>query len=126
MIVGHPVTNLADEAWFNTWFAAASIEALIVAYADKRAGQKLEAMADRFASWESRYPPDPRTDREGVWSVKTLAAVRKRAGILEARVCWLAGVAPEDVRRLEWTSAAIREARPHPAKSAGPALAGRP
>jgi len=56
-IIGHPVTRLADGPWFDRWFAAASIEALVVAYADKRAGQKVEPMAERFASWERRYRP---------------------------------------------------------------------
>lgn len=62
-IIGHPVTRLADGPWFDRWFAAASIEALVVAYADKRAGQKVEPMAERFASWERRYPPDVRAGK---------------------------------------------------------------
>jgi hypothetical protein len=111
-IVGHPVTLLADGAWFDRWYAAASPEALVVAYADKRAGQKLEPMAARFASWERRYPPDARaTKARGTWSADTLAAVRRRAEELEARVCALADVAPTDVRRLEWTTRAMRLAR---------------
>ena len=44
-IVGHPVTRLADASWFGRWIADASPEALIVAYADKRAGQRFEPMA---------------------------------------------------------------------------------
>jgi hypothetical protein len=112
VIVGHPVTLLADRAWFDRWFAAASPEALMVAYADKRAGQKLESMAERFASWERRYPPDVRaTKARGTWSAETLAAVRQRAEELEARVCAFADVAPTDVRRLEWTTRAMRLAR---------------
>jgi hypothetical protein len=111
-IVGHPVTRLADGAWFDRWFAGASPEALVVAYADKRAGQKLESMAERFASWEGRYAPEERARRaRGVWSAQTLAAVRARAEVLEARVCALAGVAPADVRRLAWTGRALRLAR---------------
>jgi hypothetical protein len=111
-IVGHPVTRLADGAWFDRWFAGASPEALVVAYADKRAGQKLESMAERFASWEGRYAPEERARRaRGVWSAQTLAAVQARAEVLEARVCALAGVAPADVRRLAWTGRALRLAR---------------
>ena len=111
-IVGHPVTRLADGAWFDRWFAGASPEALVVAYADKRAGQKLESMAERFASWERRYPPEERARRaRGVWSAETLTAVRRRADRLEARVCEIAGVAPADLRRLAWTGRALRFAR---------------
>jgi hypothetical protein len=111
-IIGHPVTRLADGPWFDRWFAAASIEALVVAYADKRAGQKVEPMAERFASWERRYPPDVRAGKaRGSWRPETLAAVRQRAEALETRVCRLVGVAPADVRRLEWTGRALRLAR---------------
>jgi len=56
VIEGHPVTRLADAGWFDRWIDEAPPEALIVAYADKRAGQRLEPMTDRFASWERRYP----------------------------------------------------------------------
>lgn len=112
VIVGHPVTRLVDGGWFEEWLATASPEALVVAYADKRAGQRLETMAARFASWERRYPPQARAGRpRDSWSEETLAAVQHRAEVLEAHVCELAGVAPEDVRRLRWTAHAIRDAR---------------
>ena len=38
------------------WAAFASREERIVAYADRRAGQRLESMDARFASWRRRYP----------------------------------------------------------------------
>jgi len=111
-IVGHPVTSLADAAWFDEWLAVASPEALIVAYADKRAGQRLESMTCRFASWKRRYPPVERAVRpRGSWSPETMAAVFRRAETLEARVCALANVTPSDVRRLEWTGRALAAAR---------------
>jgi hypothetical protein len=111
-IVGHPVTRLADAAWFEEWLAAASPEALIVSYADKRAGQQLKSMTERFASWERRYPTGIRaTLVRGSWPPDIMGAVRARAEVLEARVCALAGVAPSDVRRLPWTGRAIRLAR---------------
>lgn len=111
-IVGHPVTRLADGDWFDRWLAGASPEALIVAYADKRAGQRLESMAARFASWERRYPPEERAQRaRGSWSAETLAAVRHRADTIEERVCALADVTPQDVRRLRWTGPAIEACR---------------
>ncbi len=118
-IVGHPVTRLADATRFEEWLAAASPEALIVAYADKRAGQRRESMADRFASWKRRYPPIDRADRpRGTWSPETLAAVLRRAETLEAVVCKLAGIAPADVRRLEWTGRALAATRATPRAAA--------
>jgi hypothetical protein len=121
-VVGHPVTRLADATWFEEWLAAPSPEALIVAYADKRAGQLLESMADRFASWKRRYPPTDRADRpRGTWSPETLAAVFRRAETLEAVVCKLAGIAPSDVRRLGWTARAFAAARAEAVGASAPA-----
>ena len=112
VIVGHPVTRLADGQWFDGWLATASPEALIVAYADKRAGQRLESMAARFASWERRYPPEERARRaRDNWSAETLAAVRHRAETIEERACALADISPKDVRRLRWTGPAIEACR---------------
>jgi hypothetical protein len=111
-IVGHPVTHLADAVWFAQWLASASPEALIVSYADKRAGQRLESMAQRFASWERRYPSAERAEHaRGTWDAQTLENVRLRAGEIELRTCELASVAPGEVRRLDWTGRAIRAAR---------------
>ena len=111
-IAGHPVTRLADAAWFDSWIDAASPEELIVAYADKRAGQSLEPMAARFESWERRYPPAERAARvRGSWTAATLADIRARAEELERRVCRLADVEPAQVRRLAWTARAIAAAR---------------
>jgi hypothetical protein len=111
-IVDHPVTLLADGTWFETWLAAASPEALIVSYADKRAGQRLESMAQRFVSWERRYPSAVRAARpRGSWTADTLEQVWRRAEELESRVCELAAVKPAEVRRLEWTGRALAAAR---------------
>ena len=111
-IVGHPVTRLAGAAWFTRWIASASPEALIVSYADKRAGQRIESMAERFASWQRRYPPAERAERaRGTWDAQTLEDVRLRAAQIESRACELASVTPGDVRRLEWTGRAIAAAR---------------
>jgi HD superfamily phosphodiesterase len=101
-VAAHPVTRLVDNERYRAWAAAASQEERIVAYADKRAGQRLEPMAERFASWQRRYP--------GGWSSVEAAAVRRRADYLESDVCRAAGVAPSEVRRLRWTGAAIRAA----------------
>ena len=110
-IAGHPVTRLEDGAWFESWLATAAPETLIVAYADKRAGQRLETMADRFGSWERRYPPGGRAGRpRGGWNRDMVAAVWRRSERLELRVCEMADVAPDEVRRLAWTGRAIRAA----------------
>jgi putative nucleotidyltransferase with HDIG domain len=102
-VANHPVTRLADDARYRTWAAFASREERIVAYADKRAGQRLVSMEARFASWSKRYPRG--------WDEATAAKVRARATRLEADVCRAAGVRPDEVRRLAWTGPALRRAR---------------
>jgi hypothetical protein len=108
VVAGHPVTRLADADWYAAWLRDASPEALIVSYSDKRAGQRLEPMAGRFASWDRRYPPAERAGRtRGGWSIETAELVRRRSEEIERRVCRLAGVSPQDVGRLRWTGRAI-------------------
>ena len=101
-IVAHPLTRLLD-AEADAWLASASVEELIVAYADKRAGQRLGSLDMRFAGWRHRYPDS--------WSADDDARARTRAGMLETTVCAHAGVAPAAVRRLRWTGRALRAAR---------------
>ena len=101
-VAAHPVTRLLD-AGADAWLASASTEELLVAYADKRAGQRLESRDARFAGWRRRYP-------EG-WSADDHARARARADVLEATVCARAGIAPAAVRRLRWTGRALRAAR---------------
>jgi putative nucleotidyltransferase with HDIG domain len=98
----HPVTHLLDGAWFETWLSSAPAADRIVAYADKRASQRLVSLDARFASWSRRYPD--------TWEDTTVAAVRAAAERLEADVCGMAGLAPADVRRLPWTAPAIAAA----------------
>jgi hypothetical protein len=99
----HPVTRLADPG-YEAWVASASLEALIVAYADKRAGQRLGPMAERFASWNKRYAAGSR------WGDHEAALIEVRAAELERVVCAAAGVDPADVRRLRWSRRALRAA----------------
>jgi HD superfamily phosphodiesterase len=113
---GHPVTRLFDGERYQRWAAFASREERIVAYADKRAGQRLESMDARFASWRRRYPRIETGRRGRGWADAETQAVRARADRLERDVCAAAGVSPADVRRLRWTGAALREAR---ARAAG-------
>jgi hypothetical protein len=102
-VAAHPVTRLLDGDGYRRWAAFASREERIVAYADKRAGQRLETMDARFGSWRRRYP--------AAWTDADLRAVRTRADRLEADVCRAAGVVPAEVARLAWTGAALRSAR---------------
>lgn len=129
----HPVTRLADPA-YEAWSRTASLEARIVAYADKRAGQRLEPMDERFASWRRRYPSGPgeqitrgsaapsataaasaaagtatRPPTGSGWDDEAAALVETRARELERDVCAAAAVSPADVRRLSWSRRALRE-----------------
>lgn len=99
-VAAHPVTRLLEPATAERLLGDAPLETLIVAYADKRAGQRLESMDARFASWHRRYPD--------TWTPAELARVRSYADRLEGRVCDAAGVLPGDVRRLAWTGPALR------------------
>ena len=112
----HPVTRLADDEDAARLFAA-PLEARIVAYADKRAGQRLQSMDDRFASWRRRYPRGPPIPRPARVPAEARLGPRdwrsasyERALDLEREVCAAAGVAPAQVDRLRWGRRAMREA----------------
>jgi HD superfamily phosphodiesterase len=119
-VASHPVTRLLDGESHQRWAAFATREERIVAYADKRAGQRLETMDARFESWRRRYAdpaPHGRRGPDGRQAARDDDAwriVRARADRLEADVCRAAGVAPGDVRRLAWTGDALRAARGRP------------
>jgi hypothetical protein len=98
----HTITRTLDGAWFERWLRKSRPEDRIVAYADRRARQRLVSLDDRFATWRRRHA--------GSWDDATEVDVRRRAGRLEAVVCEAAGVRPEGVRRLRWTAAAFRAA----------------
>ncbi|HEY3335462.1 MAG TPA: HD domain-containing protein [Candidatus Limnocylindrales bacterium] len=111
----HPVTRLTQPDG-AAWTKAASPEARIVAYADKRAGQRLESMDARFSSWRRRYPDGPADPVPGDagtapmgrgWDDGLAGLVEARARDLEQRVCRDARVAPGDVRRLRWSRRAL-------------------
>lgn len=113
-VAAHPVTRLLDAGAAERWLASAPLEERVLAYADKRAGQRLEPMAARFASWQRRYPGGPGSPGEGGWEDTVATAVRERADRLEADVCAAAGVMPREVRRLRWTGRALRVALARP------------
>jgi HD superfamily phosphodiesterase len=95
----HPVTILDDAATSGHLLEEASLEAKIVAYADKRARQRVVSMDDRFDHWQRSHPNG--------WDAATLATIRARAADLERQVCAAAGCEPAEVRRLRWTAPAI-------------------
>jgi putative nucleotidyltransferase with HDIG domain len=93
----HPVTRLTDDAVYHDWWAGASMEARIVAYADKRGLRRLVPMATRFGEWAQRYRDGGQ--RQGIG--------RQRAEALERQVCTAARLAPTHVRRLRWVARAM-------------------
>jgi hypothetical protein len=105
-VASHPVTLLAAPGAAGSLLAAPD-EVRIVAYADKRAGQRLEPMEARFASWAGRYPVAP----GDASAAERQARMREGAAALEEAVCGRAGVRPADVRRLGWTGRALAAAR---------------
>jgi hypothetical protein len=108
-VAAHPVTRLRDGEGHRRWAAFATREERVVAYADKRAGQRLESMDARFASWRRRYPRVD-DDPAGAWGAEAMRLVRKRAARLEEEVCGAAAIRPEEVRRLPWTSRSLAAA----------------
>lgn len=103
----HAVTLLVDPERAARVLAG-SVEARIVAYADKRAGQRRQPMAARFAGWRRRHPQSRGDDG---WGPGAARGAWDRAVVLEAQVCGLAGCRPEDVARLRWTAPALALAR---------------
>jgi hypothetical protein len=81
-----------------------------VAYADKRARQRMVSLDERFATWRRRHPRLDHDGRAVGWDDQVVRDVRRRARRLEDAVCAAAGIRPEEVRRLSWTAAAFRAA----------------
>jgi hypothetical protein len=84
---------------YDEWADKAGLVGRVVTYADKRARQDVVTMTDRFARWHEHYPDSPRLDE-----------AETRAHQLEAEICGLAGIQPENVKRLRWVSGALRAA----------------
>jgi hypothetical protein len=105
LVRDHPVTRLADDE-AAARILGAPLDVRLVAYADKRAGQRLEPMAARFGSWRRRYPLGI-TD---AWTAEALARIDDRARALERGICEELRIQPGDVRRLRWVERAIARA----------------
>jgi putative nucleotidyltransferase with HDIG domain len=98
-VKSHPVGRLSEPG-YEAWIRNATWEERIVAYADKRAIQRLVPIDTRFARWLRGHP-----DLE-----PSLRLARSRAEVLEREVCGLAGVSPAEVRRLRWVKPALGRA----------------
>jgi hypothetical protein len=95
----HPVMRIGEADTYEAWADAAGLEGRVVAYADKRARQDILSLDDRFARWHEQYPGSPALDE-----------AHERARRLEAEICELAGIGPEDVAREAWVEEAMRAA----------------
>ncbi|MDL2334951.1 MAG: HD domain-containing protein [Chloroflexota bacterium] len=89
----HPVNVIGNAASYDEWAASQSLEAQLVAYSDKRAHQDIVTLDERFERWFKRYPDNP---------MEPIAYERFQR--LERELCEMAGVAPQDVRRLAWVN----------------------
>ncbi len=110
----HPISTLADEDRYAAFLADAGPEARIVAYADKRAAQRLQPMDRRFARWERRHPD----------YLESLSRARRRADELERQVCVDAGIDPSDVHRLRWVRPVMERAVAETAPAGAEAASG--
>ncbi|MBA2557644.1 MAG: hypothetical protein H0V12_09945 [Chloroflexi bacterium] len=96
-VAGHPVTRLADDREYAEWMTRATPEIRLVAYADKRATDRLLSLRARLDDMERRHPEH----------AAALRRARPRAERLERAVCDAAGVQPEQVARLPWAGEAL-------------------
>ncbi len=92
----HPVTVIASAESYKAWAATQSLEAKLVAFADKRALQDIVGLEERFERWFRRYPDSP-----------TEPIAYERYQKLERDLCEMADVAPNKVKRLPWVDAAL-------------------
>jgi putative nucleotidyltransferase with HDIG domain len=100
-VAWHPVSRLGDDETYQRLLTEADWEIKVVAYADKRAIQRVVSLDARFARWERRH-----TDMRD-----SLARARQRAGDLETEICTAAGIRPRDVKRLRWVRTTMARGR---------------
>ncbi len=98
-VAGHPVTRLTEDEHYELWVRDATVEARVVAYADKRARQDLVSLDERFRHWIGRHGDSDE-----------MRVARERAGKLETDICAAAGIEPEQVQRERWAEEALRSA----------------
>jgi putative nucleotidyltransferase with HDIG domain len=96
----HPINVIGDAPSYEEWSAANTLEAKLANYGDKRSLQDIVSLDERFERWYRRYPDSP-----------MLAVAHERFRRLEAELCAMAGVTPNEVERLPWVDTALRQAR---------------
>jgi putative nucleotidyltransferase with HDIG domain len=99
-VASHPVMEIGDAPTYEAWAERADLAGRVVAYADKRARQRIVTVDQRFARWHEQYPDSPRLD-----------LAHERARQLEQEICAMAGIKPTDVQRKAWVAEALRGAR---------------
>ena len=97
VVAAHPVYLMGNATSYEEWATTTTLEARLVAYADKRALQDLVSLDQRFERWQRRYPDSPMEP-----------VAHERARRLERELCQLAGVEPAAVKRLPWVADAMR------------------
>jgi putative nucleotidyltransferase with HDIG domain len=98
-VAAHPVMRLESPDALR-WVADGPLEERIVAYADKRATQRVVSLEQRFARWREKH----------VDHVAALERAQRIAEQLEDTLCTTIGIHPEDVQRLSWVEDALAHA----------------
>lgn len=98
-LIAHPVTRLTEPD-AETWVSDAPIEERIVAYADKRATQRVVSLEQRFDRWCRKHP-------EYRERLRCAFGVAQR---LEDGLCTAIGIQATDVERLRWVDDAMSRA----------------
>ena len=98
-VASHPVMHL-DGPDAAAWVGDGPLEERIVAYADKRAMQRVVSLERRFARWQRRHP------EHAEQLERTLLIARR----LESTLCLAIGIRPDEVERLPWVDEAILHA----------------
>jgi putative nucleotidyltransferase with HDIG domain len=98
-VAAHPVMQLETQA-APLWVAGGPLEERIVAYADKRATQRVVSLEQRFARWRRRHAEH----------AAELDRTQLLARQLEATLCAAVGIRPDEVERLRWVDEAMAHA----------------
>jgi putative nucleotidyltransferase with HDIG domain len=99
-VTAHPVMRL-NRADIEIWLLEAPIEERIVAYADKRATQRVVSLDQRFERWQRKHP-------EYAQRLEHALLMARR---LEAGICEAIGVRPNQIERLCWVEGAMARAQ---------------
>ena len=98
-LAAHPVTRFTAPG-AEAWASEAPVEERIVAYADKRATQRVVSLEQRFDRWHRRHPEyEAKLDRAYAVALR-----------LESDLCRTIGLEPTQVERLRWVDDAMARA----------------